>query len=348
MNNPIRYYNSRFIYRVGLTMENLKNICIECGGKLMKTEFETTCSQCGLVENDIDLRSTYFKENNEGINQKGSKQYVHIGNDVGVLCNMATFIDYKTTKRLRDFRGNPISTENQTKFKRLIHFYQKNSAIKKRESEYRIMKQIKEIGRHMDLSNIIIEYASTLFLKILRNEKQIKNRVVIGAACIFKAIRTEKFSVPVSIKEIAEIYTEFGHYMTERLIIRTSLKYQKYLRNTTAPKKSEDYLTRLVNLLTNSDTIKEKLRECDYEKNEYEQMILRKSYELLKNLKFDARGGRNPLILGGAIIYCADKLIAQECNTRPVLTQKIASEAMNIAEYSIRDHFVKILKPNFC
>ncbi len=59
------------------------------------------------------------------------------------------------------------------------------------------------------------------------------------------------------------------------------------------------------------------------------------------------RGGRNPFILTGAIIYLADKLIAKENKQKSVLTQKVISEATKIAEYSIRDHYVNLLKPLF-
>ena len=53
------------------------------------------------------------------------------------------------------------------------------------------------------------------------------------------------------------------------------------------------------------------------------------------------------LILAGAIIYCADNLLAVKYKQKKVLTQKIISIATNIAEYSIRDHYVSLLKPIF-
>jgi len=59
------------------------------------------------------------------------------------------------------------------------------------------------------------------------------------------------------------------------------------------------------------------------------------------------RGGRNPFILTGAVIYLADKLLSKEFNQKTVLTQKLISDATKIAEYSIRDHYVNLLKPIF-
>ena len=72
-----------------------------------------------------------------------------------------------------------------------------------------------------------------------------------------------------------------------------------------------------------------------------------KCREILKNLTIQRRGGRNPFILAGAIIYLADKMLAKEYNQKAILTQKIISETTKIAEYSIRDHYVNLLKPLF-
>ena len=67
----------------------------------------------------------------------------------------------------------------------------------------------------------------------------------------------------------------------------------------------------------------------------------------LRSLTNWDRGGRNPFILTGAIIYLADKLLSKEFNQKALLTQKIISIATDIAEYSIRDHYVNLLKPIF-
>ena len=69
--------------------------------------------------------------------------------------------------------------------------------------------------------------------------------------------------------------------------------------------------------------------------------------ELLRKLSSKERGCRNPYILAGAIVYCADKILAQENQSKTILTQSIAALAMKIPEYSIRDHYVKVLKPAF-
>ncbi len=90
-----------------------------------------------------------------------------------------------------------------------------------------------------------------------------------------------------------------------------------------------------------------KKKKVVYSKSEYRMLLNNKCGEICKILTERIRGSRNPFILAGAIVYCADRLIANEKKVKSVLTQKVASNAMKIAEYSIRDHYVKILKPIF-
>jgi len=90
-----------------------------------------------------------------------------------------------------------------------------------------------------------------------------------------------------------------------------------------------------------------KKKEVEWNLYEYERELTRMTEELLKKLNRSQRGGRNPLILAGAIIYCADKLLAIRNHQKKILTQKMISSATKIAEYSIRDHYVSLLKPIF-
>ncbi len=54
------------------------------------------------------------------------------------------------------------------------------------------------------------------------------------------------------------------------------------------------------------------------------------------------RGGRNPFIFTVSAAYASDKLIAADYQRKSVLTQKLASQATDVAEYSIRDHYSMI------
>jgi len=133
------------------------------------------------------------------------------------------------------------------------------------------------------------------------------------------------------------------------LILRDGLEYKQYLNIENTHHKSEDYINRLVNEVINYDFMEERLEKKDsiWDIKEYQILLLRKSHKILKKLPDWQRGGRNPFILTAAIIYLADKLLNKESNRKTILTQKIISQSTGIAEYSIRDHYVNLLKPIF-
>jgi len=79
-------------------------------------------------------------------------------------------------------------------------------------------------------------------------------------------------------------------------------------------------------------------------KEEFQSRLTQKSRQILAKLTRWHREGRNLLILTGAVIYLADKLLAQENYQKAILTQKLISDATNIPEYSISDHYVNLLK----
>ncbi len=99
----------------------------------------------------------------------------------------------------------------------------------------------------------------------------------------------------------------------------------------------------------NSKELDERIdkKRINWSKKEYQDKMVIKCRQILNNLTSWQRGGRNPFILAGAIIYLADRMLAREYYQRAVLTQKIISDATKIPEYSIRDHYVNLLKPLF-
>jgi len=86
-------------------------------------------------------------------------------------------------------------------------------------------------------------------------------------------------------------------------------------------------------------------KNSEWDKEEYQIKLIDGCNRILNLLNQKIRGSRNPYILAGAIVYGSDKLIARENNKKSILTQSIASRAMEIPEYSIRDHYVKLVKP---
>ena len=131
--------------------------------------------------------------------------------------------------------------------------------------------------------------------------------------------------------------------------LRDGVMYKRNLNNDSIPHRSEDYLIRLADQVIRHKDLPERLvyKGVSWSKKEYQNKLILKCRDILKVLSLERRGGRNPFILTGAILYLADRLVAKEYSQKAVLTQCIISEATGIAEYSIRDHYVNLLKPLF-
>ena len=322
--------------------------CPECGGSIILNSFETICNGCGLVINGIFKASSFvFNKVNETSNL--SKQYVALGERTDFIGGLGSFIDYENSKYLKDKTGKPLPPNEQKLFRRLKKNYAQFLRIKNHETEYRIFNILNKIALYLNLNKNLRNNAAYYYKKIIRNEGKIINNISLIAFCIFHAVRKEYHNAPITINEIAKAFQNFGHRVNPRLILRDGIRYKHHLNNESMPHKSEDYVIRLTNQVINHKDLLERLGKKGvlWSKNEFQNNLVKKCREILKELPIWHRGGRNPFILTGAIIYLADKLLAKEYKQKAVLTQKIISEATRIAEYSIRDHYVNLLKPFF-
>ena len=92
-------------------------------------------------------------------------------------------------------------------------------------------------------------------------------------------------------------------------------------------------------MLMNNSKVVSKVQARGWELKDFENALRNKILEVLKIIPASKRGGRNPFIFTVSAAYASDRLIAMEHRRRAVLTQKLASAATEVAEYSIRDHF---------
>lgn len=322
--------------------------CPECGGSIILNSFETICNGCGLVINGIFKASSFvFNKANETSNL--SKQYVALGERTDFIGGLGSFIDYENSKYLKDKTGKPLPPNEQKLFRRLKKNYAQFLRIKNHETEYRIFNILNKISLYLNLNKNLRNNAAYYYKKIIRNEGKIINNISLIAFCIFHAVRKEYHNAPITINEIAKAFQNFGHRVNPRLILRDGIRYKHHLNNESMPHKSEDYVIRLTNQVINHKDLLERLGKKGvlWSKNEFQNNLVKKCRKILEELPIWHRGGRNPFILTGAIVYLADKLLAKEYKQKGVLTQKIISEATRIAEYSIRDHYVNLLKPFF-
>jgi transcription initiation factor TFIIIB Brf1 subunit/transcription initiation factor TFIIB len=326
-----------------------QHICQECGGQIIQNSHESVCEICGLIHDDKTYVSNYQFNEIKETDFSNPDQFVSIGKVVDNVCTLGTHIGYFSTRTFMDYKGKLISPNNQRLFSKLKNQYTLPIKIKNHETDYRILKILNDISQYMNLSPLVKNRAAYIYQKIKKISKHIRNHVSLIGFCIFHAVREYSQNAPVSVKELSKIFQLMGHRINPRLIIRDSLDYQNIFKTKEFPHKSEDYIVRLVNSVVNFPELDDRMgkKKNDWTKEEYQLKLLSMCSYILQELSPKIRSSRNPFILAGAIVYCADKMIAKNYGTKSLLTQEIASESMGIPEYSIRDHYVKILKPFF-
>ncbi len=325
------------------------NKCPECTGKIISNGFEQVCEKCGLVINSLCLSNSYQMNDNDGIQINSGTQFVSIGKTVDSVCTLGSHIDYFSKFRFYDYKKQMVSAKYQKLYKKLKKYYSLPSKIKNRETDYRILKILGKIVEYMALSPIIRNRAAYIYHEIKKKAPSITNHVSLIGYCIFQASREYKDKCPISLKELCQVFSILGHRINPKLIIRDNMKYQNIIKKNKQPHRSEDFIPRFIDGIVNSDPVlrRMKIKGSTWSKEEYRFLLTKKSEFILKKLNNRVRGSRNPFILAAAVAYCADKMLAKENNTKAILTQYFASKAMKVAEYSIRDHYVKILKPFF-
>ena len=323
-------------------------ICPECGGDIIINSFERICNKCGLVINELFKESSFlFSESDKKSNL--SKQYVSLGVRTDFIGGLGSFIDYENSKFLKDKTGKLLPPNEQKLFRRLKKNYDQFLRIKNHETEFRIFNILNKISLYLNLNKNIRNNAAYYYKKIIKNEAKVINNISLIAFCIFYAIRKEYHNAPITINEISKAFQNYGHRVNPRLILRDGIEYKHHLKINSTPHKSEDYLIRLIDQVIDHKDLAERLKKKGvlWSKREFQNKLIIECREILKILPVRLRGGRNPFILTGAIIYLAGKLLAKKYCQKTILTQKIISEVTNIAEYSIRDHYVNLLKPLF-
>ena len=336
-----------------LTQNTLKtkdhNKCPECKGSLIQHNHEQVCNECGLIIDELVLVSSYKIYNTKNTDSGTADQYCSIGKTHDNVCTLGSHIDHYNSSFFHDHNHRLISSNQQKLFRKLKKYYSLPLKIKNHETDYRILKILNKITNYLKLSSQLKNRAAYFYQRIKRNAKYIRNHISLIGYCIFFASREYSYNAPIGIREICNVFTIMGHRISPKLILRDSLEYQSIIKDKNVPHKSEDYISRFVNSIVNLPEIIERMekKKSKWTIEEYRMNLTKFCEFILKKLTPSIRGSRNPYILAGAIVYCSDKLVARKFGTKSILTQKNASVAMKIPEYSIRDHFVKILKPYF-
>ncbi len=302
------------------------------------------CSNCGLV---IDLEivpNDYHIGKNDNQNSKYT-QSVSLGERPNIIDGLGSYIGHYNEKYFSDSKGRKISPILQHSFSKLKRIYNMQSRYRKKETRYRALRILNQVSKILMVSTQVRDRAAYLYKKLIMQESfRITNNILLTASCLHIIAKEYGENAPITLEEIVETYKKLGFRVSAKAIVRTIISIKDKININFKVRHSEEYIPRIISALVRSEIVQSRLHNYKLFNKKYEFLLNKISLEILSNISIPERGGRNPFIFAAASVYAADRLISTKIGSKSVLTQHIMAEILNIAEYSIRDHFSIIKK----
>lgn len=314
--------------------------CQECSGTVIASRGFIVCCECGAVIAREYVFPTYQmgEEHNEGSPE--ASVYGSLGNRMHIVDGLGSYIGFHKDRFFRDANGQSLSGPMQKKYKRLKNVYSTRIRIGKDEAKYRALRTLNHVSKLLMLNEQVRDRTAYLYKKIVSETKnKVTNNILLVAVCLLMAVREFKEGAPITLEEIADVFEKCGHRVNVRAIVREALELRTISGYSPKIRSPEDYVPRVLSMFMNSPKVVKKVKARGWTPRDYENSLREKILQILDLIPSSKRGGRNPFIFAVSAAYASDRLLASESGRRAVLTQKLASQATEVAEYSIRDHF---------
>ncbi|MEM2143113.1 MAG: hypothetical protein QXQ81_07660 [Candidatus Thorarchaeota archaeon] len=269
-----------------------------------------------------------------------ASMYVSLGNRPHIVDGLGSYIGYHRNRWFRDPHGQTLTEIAQRRFRRFTSIYDTRARVGRDEARYRALRTLNHVCRLLMLNEQVRDRAAYLYRKISSEARsKIGNNVLLIAVCLLVAVREFRNDAPVTLEEISDVFEKCGHRVNVRAIVRGALLLKSVTGYSPSIRKPDDYVPRVVSRLMNNAEVLRRIRLRGWESQEYKRELRNKVIEVLEIIPSSKRGGRNPFIFAVSAAYASDRLISERKGLRPVLTQKLTSNATDVAEYSIRDHY---------
>lgn len=297
------------------TMDNSIRLCQECHGAIFE---KNACINCGLMRDEKEF------SNLPNPNVKQSEIITH-----GYIKTGYTTLNPYLNREEKRISGSAVIGKKREWYR--LNRLNKRYALKNNETRLRVYKNLHKALSGLHCSKSEIDSIIVLYARISKSHK-VKNNIVLSAACAYVNLK-EKYGINVIS---AEFSRKCGNYVTPRLIIKAVEEFKELkIEQIKQKPKVLPIAIATLEVLIGKGIIAANLRA----------EISEKIRELTTKTT-DTMGGRNPRIYAVAIVYGACAIVKQKHKALlKQMTQKNISVAMNVPEYTIRDHFVKTIKP---
>jgi transcription initiation factor TFIIIB Brf1 subunit/transcription initiation factor TFIIB len=323
----------------------LLGTCPDCSGALATSDGYIVCLDCGLVVSREYVNPSYQMGQQKSDDSPDAAMYVSLGNRMHIVDGLGSYIGFHRDKYFRDSKGSALSGKIQKKFQRLKSVYSTRIRIGDDEAKYRALRTLNRVSKLLMISEQVRNRTAYLYKKLVNEaEDKMTNNIILIAVCLLMAVREFKEEAPITLEEIAETFDKCGHRVSVRTIVREAINLRSATGYVPRIRKPREYVPRILSMLMNKSEVVERVQSRDWELKEYENKLREILMKILRGFPSSRRGGRNPFIFAVSAAYAADRVISIKAGKQSVLTQKLTSEATDVAEYSIRDHFGVIKK----
>ncbi|MHA1881689.1 MAG: hypothetical protein ACTSUO_01420 [Candidatus Thorarchaeota archaeon] len=330
---------------VSLKSYNTSWICPDCSGTVLATNGYVVCVECGLTTSREYVAPTYQMGEEQNASTPDASVYGSLGNRMHIVDGLGSYIGFHKDRYFRDAQGNALRGHMQKQFTRLKSIYSTRVRIGKDEAKYRALRTLNHVSKLLMITGQVRDRTAYLYKKIIsESSEKVTNNILLIAVCLLMAVREFEEEAPITLDEIADVFEKCGHRVSVRSIVRESLKLKLQTGYSSKIRRPEDYVPRVLSMLINNPKVSNKIKSRGWDSKTYECLLRDKILSVLELIPSSKRGGRNPFIFTVSTAYASDRLLAIDHEKRTVLTQKLASVATKVAEYSIRDHFGMIKK----
>lgn len=324
-----------------MVLINKREYCSECGGKLIDTGTDVVCRICGLVNARI-----YQHPNFQTV--KTSKSYGSVYTSTGNISvngeRLGTRIGKFSDKYLADFSGKPIGNENKEKYNRYRKIQDYYISSNDNDRSYRATKMMGSIIGTLELPEKVKTASYFIYSKINQDKIPKIRMIDMVSAAIYLAIRTQTYNL--RIKELIGNIESLGYNITGRQILAAAAIIKRETKLRVRNVRPENYIERIITNLANNYNLQKKLSKNFIEKTTYIQCLRKLTKDLLIKLSDEERGGRDPFALACACVVGADVVIGRyNKRRRGYLTQRTLAKINDVAEFTLREHYLTIVKP---
>lgn len=315
-------------------------LCEDCSTQLTETISDYVCPNCGLVAGQKIVDSSYQK--NESDYKIYGTQAVEDGNKVSSVNQIGSFVGYYNNWNVADYQGKKINPTKSNHFRRIKKVNDIYSQSKGKERLYRALRLLAVISGVLEFPDSIKEDSARIYRNCYKKLTDIRVADLI-AASIYLSSRLNHYNLRV--KDLLQSFENENIQVQGKNVLYAATQIRILTGYKVKSTSSEEYLERVVQALINDDEFKIKLQKLHISNMEYGILLRKTSQEILKKLSNDLRGGRDPYALACATVAGADLLIANNFGKRRgFATQRLISRVGDVAEYTLREHFLQIIK----